>query len=256
MSESDSERTLDPTPHRRQQAREQGQVALSQELVSAALLLVGLATMTFAGRSLVDALARLLAGQLGGEASLRLDPNSVAADWNRVVGSLATVLLPVLGLMALVAIGLNLLQTRFLVLPSRVLPDFSRVNPLAGLSRMFSAASAARLMQGILKLALIGAVAWMSWNSQKDDLANLARLDLPELALYLWQFFAGACLKIATALLVLAILDYLYIRWKFERDLRMTPQEVRDEMRNLEGDSPVTRRRRQIGRTGPTARVE
>jgi len=255
MADLDSARTLDPTPHRRQQAREQGRVAQSQELVSAAMLLGGLIALIFAGGPLVEFLARLVSGQLGGRAWLTLDADFVVAQWGLLVSGLASVLLPMIGLLALIAVGLNLLQTGFLFLPSRVFPDFSRANPQNGLARMFSLSSTVRMAHGLAKAAIIGGVAWQSWYCRREELLSLSGLELPRLASFLWQISLGTCLKIGAALLVLSILDYLYQRWKFERNLRMTPQEVRDELRNLEGNPSVARRRRQVDGIAPASRV-
>jgi flagellar biosynthetic protein FlhB len=255
MADLDSTRTLAPTPYRRQQAREQGRVAQSQELVSAAMLLGGLIALIFTGGPLVEFLARLVAGQLGGRAWLTLDADFAVEQWGLLVRGLAPVLLPMIGLLALIAVGLHLLQTGFLFLPSRVFPDFSRANPRNGLSRMFSLSSTVRMTHGLAKAAIIGGIAWQSWYSRREELLSLSRLELPRLASFLWQISLETCLKIAAALLVLSILDYLYQRWKFERDLRMTPQEVRDELRNLEGNASGAWSRRQVDGIAPATRV-
>src|SRR5437016_862577 len=114
MAELSAEKTHDATPYRRQQAREQGHVAHSQELVSAALLLAGLALLIFAGGSLLEFLMRLLAGQLGGDVWLNVDVDFITAQWGMLVRGLATVLLPIVGLLLLLVVGLHLLQTGFL----------------------------------------------------------------------------------------------------------------------------------------------
>src|SRR5271166_2690750 len=97
MAETDGDKTQDATPHRRQQAREEGQVAKSQDLASAFLLLVGLAVLLWLGTPIVDMLERYAAEQLGGEAWLSTDPQFVTAHAWRLVYALAGCLLPVFG---------------------------------------------------------------------------------------------------------------------------------------------------------------
>src|SRR5580704_5992246 len=141
MAEADGDKTQDATPHRRQQAREEGQVAKSQDLASAALLLVGVAGLLWLGMPIVDTLKHYAEEQLGGEAWLSADPQFVAAHGWRVVYALGGCVLPVFGLLLLIAIGANLFQVGFIFLPEKLAPDISRLDPLQGLARLFSLAS-------------------------------------------------------------------------------------------------------------------
>ena len=104
MAETDGEKTQDATPHRRQQAREEGQVAKSQDLASAALLLVGLASLLWLGRPLIETLARYMADQLGGEPWLSADSQFFVAQEQRLVYALAVSILPIFGVLLLTAI--------------------------------------------------------------------------------------------------------------------------------------------------------
>jgi len=105
-----------------------------------------------------------------------------------------------------------------------------------------------RLAFGLFKIAVIAAVALACVRNELPTILGLAGLGLLEIAVYLGQVLLWTSLKIGLALLVLAILDYGYQYWQHEQDLRMTPQEVREEMRNLEGDPQVVARRRAVQR--------
>jgi flagellar biosynthetic protein FlhB len=216
------------------------------------LLLGGLAALVFTGGALLDYLAGFLASYLGGQAWMTWigagDDQLAASQWNALVSGLARVLLPVLGLMMLLAVAINMLQTGFLFLPHRLVPDFSRVNPLAGWGRLFSPSSAARLGFGIVKVAAIAAMAGLSLYDRREELMTLAGLDLPRIAMFAWDVCLWTSVKIGFALAGLAVLDYGVQRWKLERELRMTPQEVREEMRTLQGDPQVAARRRGLRR--------
>lgn len=248
MAEDAGEKSQDPTPHRRQQAREEGQVAQSQDLGSAALLMGGLLVLMGLGGAVVDYFARLLIAQLEGDAWVSADAQFVVEQWNTVVLGLGKVLLPVLGLLVLLGAGVHLMQIGFLLLPDKLTPDLSRINPLSGLTRLFSIASFMRLTFGIFKVAVICAVAYNVLAKRQEDVLALTRLELPQIALYAWDIVLWTSLKIGLALFILAILDYGYQRWKHEKDLRMTPQEVREEMRNQQGDPQVISRRKSVQR--------
>lgn len=248
MPDADNEKSQEPTPHRRQKAREEGSVARSHDLVSAALLLAGAGALLALGGALMHFLARYARGQLGGDAWLRADLNLITSHTYTLAGGLARTLLPILGALLATAVAVNLFQVGFLFLPQKIALDLSRVDPLAGLRRTFSLANAVRLGFGLFKVAIIVIVSAIALRNELPAVLGLADRSVPEIAAYLGQVLVWTILKIGLALLVLAILDYGFQWWRHEQDLRMTPQEVREEMRNLEGDPHIRARRRAVQR--------
>ena len=255
MAFDDDEKSLDPTPHRRKLLRERGQVAHSQDLSSAVLLLGGLGTLAFAGAGLVEFLASFLGNCLSGQSWLAwLDADSraggqlLADQWSTLGGGLARVVLPIMGFIALAAVAINLLQTGFLFRPGKIVPDLSRINPLGGLARIASVANVARAGFGLLKLTVCILVAGACLYQRHEEVMSLAALDPQQLALALWDICSSTCLKVGFALLTLAAVDYGWQRWKLEREARMTPQEARDELRALQGNPQVAGRRREVRR--------
>jgi len=248
MAETNGEKTQDATPHRRQQAREEGQVAKSQDLASAFLLLLGLAALLWLGMPIVATLTRYATEQFGGEAWLSADPQFFVAHAWHVVYALAGCLLPLFGLLLLAAVAANLFQSGFLFLPEKLAPDITRLDPLQGFARLFSLANLVRLVMGLLKMALVGGVAYISLYGQREKVLGLTGMTTPEIAAFLVQVLLWTGLKIAFALLVLAVLDYGFQWWKHERDLRMTTQEVREELKNLEANPQMVARRKQVQR--------
>ena len=146
------------------------------------------------------------------------------------------------------SIAASLFQVGFLYVPERVVPDISRIDPLKGLQRVFSLTGAMRLMFGLFKVVVIVAVAWLSLQSHWREILGIGQLEVPQIAWYMVETSLAVCLKVALALLALAVLDYAYQRWKNEQDLRMTHQEIRDEPRNYQGDPQVLARRRAVQR--------
>ncbi len=248
MAEQDGDKSQDATPHRRRQAREKGQVAHSQDLGSALVLVAATLVLMTLGGGLLHFLGTLLVQHLGGKAWIVADRDFLFAQWDRLLRDLAGSLLPILGLLMLVAVAANLLQFGFLYVPERIAPDLNRINLLAGMKRIFSLSGAVRLSFGLVKIGLVSGVAILSLYLKQEEILALTALDAGPIAIYMLDITLWTTLKIGLALLVLALLDYGYQRWKHEQDLRMTHQEVREEMKDLQGDPQVIARRRAVQR--------
>jgi flagellar biosynthesis protein FlhB len=248
MPDYAGEKTLEPTPHRRQQARREGHVAKSHELSSAGMLLAGLAVLVMLGGGLVGFIVEYCRRQLGGEPWLTANADFAVSQWNGTLWTLGRYLLPILGLICLAGVTVNVLQIGFLFLPQRLAFDFSRLDPIQGLRRIFSAAGTVHLGFGVVKLVVVFAITGAVLYQQLGAIVALCELPPPALAAQMVQILFWTLLKIGAALLVLAILDYAYQWWRHEQDLKMTPQELREELRNLEGNPQVIARRKQTRR--------
>ena len=248
MAEQAGEKSFEATPHRRQEAREKGQVAFSQDLGSAALLTLGVLLLMLFGGAVVQFCARLMQDQLGEVGELIAMHQSLVHEWLRIGMQLATVLLPILGLLMLGGVLASVFQVGFLWVPERLALDFSRLSPLAGFHRIFSLTGTARLGFGLVKVLLVTIVAATALWWRRDEVLRSGTLDIVELGRFLIDISLGTMLWAGLALVILAILDYAVQRWKYEQDLRMTHQEVREEMKNLQGDPQIVARRRAIQR--------
>ena len=248
MAEDTGEKSQDPTPHRRQKAREEGQVAKSQDLGSAVVLLGGMLILLLLGGAIVNMFGGLARRQFGGDPWLSADSEFILEQLTGILSEVAGVLLPVFGAVLAVAVLLNVLQIGFLFLPKRLAPDVSRVSPLKGLKRLFSLSSTIRLIMGIFKILLITAVAAWSLYDKREAILSMIDWAPPQIAVFIVEIMIWTAIKIAVALLVLAMLDFAYQRWKHEQDMMMTTHEVREEMRNLQGDPQVIARRRAVQR--------
>ena len=248
MPEQNGDKSQDPTPHRRQQARKEGQVAKSQDLGSALILVLGLLTLMMLSGGFLQFLDGFCKQQLNSGAWLQADQDFAILVFNDTLLELGKCLLPILGLLLLIAVAVNLAQVGFIFVPDKLAPDISRIDPLKGLRRLFSITSVMRLAFGLFKIAVIAAVAFFSLYGHRETILGLSGLEPMEIAVYLLQVLFWTSLKIGAALVVLAILDYAFQRWKYEQDLKMTPQEVREEMKNLEGNPEIVARRRMVQR--------
>jgi flagellar biosynthetic protein FlhB len=255
MADPTSDKSQPATPHRRQEARRQGHVARSADLASAGLLLAGMAILLLLGQQLVQFFFALTQEQLGGDAWLEADRGFILGRSYTVLLELGKGAAPFLGLLLAAGVLVHILQTGFLWLPEKLAPDLDRINPLAGFGRMFSVATAIRLAMGLVKMFVVSLVAGWTFYERRDEILNIAGLDLPQLASFLIYVLLWTTVKIALALLALAAADYIYQRFRHERDLAMTPQEVREETKGLQGDPQLATRRRQAHRRMAVDRV-
>jgi flagellar biosynthesis protein FlhB len=248
MAETAGEKSFEPTAHRRQEAREQGQVAFSQDLGSAVLLVAGVLLLMMFGGHFIDFTAGLMRRELEDVATLAPGQDAMLAHFYMILRGLAGVLLPLFGLVMLAAVLANLFQIGFLFLPERISPDISRLSPLAGLGRIFSLTGTMRLGFGLFKLLVISIVAGIILWGRRNDVLRAGNLDTLQFAHLLVDITLKTTLWIGVALILLALLDYTMQRWKHEQDLRMSHQEIRDEMKQQQGDPQVAARRRAIQR--------
>src|SRR5262245_52324880 len=181
MAETAGDKSFDPTPHRRQEAREKGQVVFSQDLGSAALLLLAALVLMLLGGRIVNFSANFMRSQLGDVDALALTQESFTHESYLIAISLAGVVLPMLGLMMLGGILANVAQVGLLWLPDKVAPDISRLSPLAGLQRIFSLSGTMRLGFGLFKVLVVSLVAaavlWHRW----DDVRRASRVAVGQL---------------------------------------------------------------------------
>lgn len=248
MAESAGDKSFEPTLHRRQEAREKGQVVFSQDLGSAALLMAGVLLLLLLGGRIVKFAAELLQRQLGQVPDIAPNMNSWLHQWKGIGIGLAGVMLPILGLLLLASVLASVFQIGFLFVPERISPDVTRLSPLAGWKRIFSLTGTMRLGFGLFKVLVVSAVAAAVLWHRREEVLRAASLDIPQIGQFLVDICLNTTLWIGLALLLLAILDYAAQRWKHEQDLRMTHAEVREEMKNLQGDPQIVARRRAIQR--------
>lgn len=241
------EKTEQPTPQRRQESRRMGQVAKSSDLTAALCLLGGVLTLNLLGPRILHDLVGLTSRMLGpGEQSLR--PDAMVASARVGFGTAANVLLPLVLAVAATAMVANILQVGFLASWHPVKPDFNKINPLAGLGRLFSRRNLVKMLVNIAKVALIGWVAWAIIRGRMDQIVGLVQQDF-------WTALGGAAeltfvlaIRLSLVLLVLALLDYGYTRFQHEQDMKMTRQEIREELRRMEGDPQLRARRLRVAR--------
>ncbi|MEE9211581.1 MAG: flagellar biosynthesis protein FlhB [Phycisphaeraceae bacterium] len=250
MAENEFEKTEAPTPRRRQEAREEGNVARSTDLTAACVLLGVILLLHQLGRHvLLGGLKTTVEVMLRGEHAANLTraddlgPMAAFAGWQLVV-----FVGPLLVAIAAVALLASVSQVGFLLTLKPLQPRFSKLSPIKGVKNLVGARAVMRLAMSIGKIVIIAAVSIAVIVSDIPQILLLPGMDaIPAFAAAASLVFSLA-LKLAALLLVLALLDYAFQRWQRERELKMTKQEVKEELKRMEGDPLIKHRRTRVAR--------
>ena len=240
MSQSaDQDRTERATPKREREAREKGQIARSRELATAVLVAGGALLLLSQGESLVSDAARVL------HEALQITPDDIdePADLSRALGELLRagliIAAPLLALGFFGALAGPLLLGGWNLSVEALKPQFSRLDPIAGLGRIFSTRALFDLGLGLVKVAVLGGIAATVLWSQRDTLVSLSSLDV----LSAIGALGGTVMRVfgwlALGLAVIAALDVPWQVYRHGKDLRMTKQEIKEEYKQAEGRPEV-----------------
>ncbi len=243
----DFERSEEATPKRKQEARKKGQVARSRVLIPTAALLGAVLMLPTVGSNLTEAVQRLFQGffSLAGEPR-ELSSQEVLAltlETSRIV--MPTIIF-LFGVIVLSGVGSGLAQTQFLWSTESLQPDFSRLNPLTGLRRLFGFEALGEVGKSLLGIIGLGALGGFFLYTNLPVLLSLTSLEPAEVLFFgnregLWFLKAGV-----GVMMLLALLDYMFQRWRLQKQLRMSRQEIKEEFREQEGDPHVKGRLRSL----------
>jgi flagellar biosynthetic protein FlhB len=250
-----SERTEAPTPRRRQEAREQGQVARSQEINAAVGLLIGVWLLGGPGVQLAIQLQAITLNAIE-----RLPRAQADGDWLRgeLVGDLNLLLpslLPIVFGLMLSGIVVTLIQTRMFWANKRITPDLNRLNPLNGFKRLLSMQGLVEMLKALLKLVIVGLLAFNFLRNEQAALIGLVQTDLSNAIGSFVRLASALATRIAIVYFLMAILDYAYQRHQLEKSLKMTKDEVKEDFKRMEGDPFIRGRIRQQQRRMARARM-
>jgi len=173
------------------------------------------------------------------------DGHDIGALLRRTLLNLFGVLFPILGTALLAGVAINLVQVGFLFTTKSLGMKLNRISPISGFKRMFSMNTLVDLFKSLLKLAFIGYVVYSDYKGLIDQFPGYLGQDIYTSILQYMRTAFTIALKICIAMAFVAAADFLYQWWKYEKDLRMTKQEVKDEYKNIEGDPQVKNRIRQ-----------
>lgn len=246
--ESGQERTEEPTQKRLEDARRKGQIPRSRELNTLAVLVAGVVGCGVFSRSLGEGLAKIMTANFHLTQGEALDAQVILEHSAAALFASLSILAPLLLVIVIASLAAPVMLGGWIFNLEGLVPKFDRLNPLEGFKRMFALRSLVELVKSVLKVALIALVALMVLKMFMADLEQLWGKDLkPALAdglEVLWR----ASVWLSLSLAVVAAIDVPYQLWDHRLKLRMTRQEIKDEIKESEGRPEVKAKIRQLQR--------
>ena len=242
----DQEKTEPASPKRRRDARKKGQVAHSREVPSVLILLGALGVFHFSGTWMMWQVTEFMRGffQNMGDISLQIN---TARDLLAVAGGKSfLILLPILLTVFCIGLAANVMQVGFHLSGEAIQPKLSKLNPLKGLKKFVSLKSLSEVIKSILKIMIVGGTAFLVVDAEVGNIPSLLRTSVGDLLLFIGAVAEKIAFYTCLVLILVAIADYAYQKWQFEKELRMSKQEIKDEFKQQEGDPMVRARIRRI----------
>jgi len=245
---ADEEKTEAPTPKKKKEAIEKGQVAKSQDVNSALILLSGVLLMLFLGSSMMIQMKDTMG---------MVCKNLFYADFDAdtFIGLLMDIsiknlkgVLPIMGGFMVVGAIASYSQAGIVFSRKALIPDFKRLNPIKGAQKLISKRSLIKTAMALVKLSIMCGIAYVSIRNDLEPLMELVSMRTEAIFTSASGLIFGITLKIAIILLILALLDFLYQRWQHTKDLMMTKNEVKQEAKQTDGDPLIKARIRSVQR--------
>lgn len=246
--ETGGEKTLPASPRKLERAREDGNVARSQDLSAGASLTVALVAMYLLGPDMMRGVVEMGRHFLGQAHLLTADQTPVAALAAQTVYTLARVVLPFALVMLLAGLVFSFAQVGVLFTVKPLQPKMSRINPVTGFKKFVSMRALVELIKSLAKLAIVGGIVYWTFRDRRDEIVALMALDPWPMAVAVGELVMSVWWRIALLMIVVGVADFGFQYWQRQRDLRMTVQEARQESKEMEGDPQIKRRVRQLQR--------
>ena len=245
-SPAGGERTEDPTSKRREDFRNKGQVAQSREVQTAALLTIGLLFWLMYLPVFWNSLTTMIFALWQACGEFTVTATSIISLTAFLLEKIGLMLAPLFLLVMIVSFFSGFFQFGWLLTAKPLIPDFSKLDPIAGMARFFSKRSLIELLKSLLKVILIG---WVSYSTVLDHFQEaliLVDSDIVTTLAFLGRISALIMAKICAILILLAFIDFLYVRFEMEEKMKMTKQEVKEEFKESEGDPHIKAQIRSI----------
>ena len=255
------EKTEEPTAKKLEDARKEGQVAKSKEIANAFGILALFLTLKIylgtLGLRFIELFSAVY-NQLPYVVKMYNGDLPVAALQTIVRGMMVQMIIivaPIFLVGVVVAFICDVVQVKWKPTAKPLQPKFSKLNPVKGFGRIFSANSIMELVKSILKLSVIGYMVYSYLKGKVDQIFLLYGISLKQAIGLIGEIVVDLGIRIAAVYMIIALLDFAYQKWKFKEDMKMTKQEVKDEYKNQEGDPQVKGKQKQRMREASMRRM-
>jgi flagellar biosynthetic protein FlhB len=258
--ESSAERTEEPTARRLEKAREEGQIARSVELNTAVLLVTATMFFTFSGQWMFDKLGQLFVSQLQFDRKVMDKAELLPAIFGQSIFDGYVIIFPIMITLAVLAILSTGLTGGFIFSSKLLMPNFAKLNPMSGLARIFGIKAVIELGKSILKFSIVTVILYLTVMHDMEALLNLNRMDLNVAVKQAGSMIVDACFWMSMGLVLIALLDVPLQIYQVNKKLKMTKQEVKDEMKDSEGrpeiKAQIRRRQREMANNKMMSKVK
>ncbi len=249
------EKTEPATEKKRREAIQQGNVAKSQDLASVIILLAGFLMLRFYGPELYGLCGEYMRYTMGTAIHNNLSLPETIMLFNQLIYLLIKILAPFMTAIMLSAVAANMIQTGFLFRFEPMTPNLDRLNPISGLQNVFSWKLVAELIKSILKIMVVAYIPYATLKEQMPMIIRFIQLEpMPALIILLRIIFYMA-IKIILVLLALALADWAFQKWRYEENLKMSKEEIKEEYKQREGDPRIKQKIREKQRQAANRRM-
>lgn len=228
------EKTEAPTSRRRSEARKKGQVVKSTEVNTALALLIGFWVLSASGARSGDAYTELMRYTFSHLATLEITPTSLQSGGMAVGSIMVQMLAPLVGALMVVGVTANLAQVGFLFSGQALKLDPKRIDPMSGLKRLFALRGVVELFKSLTKIMLVGIVVYTAIRDNFSALIATTHLNLDAAMASIIQVAIMVGIRVGVMMFFIAAADYIYQRYEHEKNLKMSKQEIREEMKSME----------------------
>lgn len=247
--QSGSERTEKATKKRTEKAREEGQIAKSNELNIAFSVVMLFAFLNIVWDRFIESASNMMEKYLSSgflaETSITVNKTTVMHVYQNAMTDTIKIIWPILLLAMLFGVLINVMQTGLLLTTKVLMPKLSRINPIEGFKRIFSSRSLIELFKSSIKIACLSYLVYSVYTGIIADFPAMMNMNIKETFMHIMHTALKLGIQMGAVLAVVAALDYFYQRKRHEKDLMMTKQEVKEEYKQLEGDPKIKGKIRQ-----------
>ena len=243
--DSDMEKTEDASPKRLEKAREDGDIPRSRELAACAVLFTSGMAIMMLGKPMGEALKNVLRQGLRFDQAMAFEPELLIVHLLKVIEQVMWAFLPLAVIMVAVAVAAPILVGGWVMSQKSLVPNFGKLNPIKGLSNLFSKNSLVELIKSIAKTILVASVGYTIVKKDLQPMLGLSEMPLESGIDAINDYMVTGFLTIASALVLIALIDVPYQLYQYAQKHKMTKQELKDEAKEAEGSPEVKGRIRQ-----------
>lgn len=246
MADHDSEKSEQATPKREQEARDKGQIARSNEIPAVAVLLMGTMVLYYIFPRIYSNFLDMTTGILSVSGTMELTKENIYPFGINIIKRVFFILSPFLFMVVAIGVASNVLQIGFMFSPKAMEVKLSRINPIEGLSRIFSMTIFMELVKAFVKIFIVGYTSYLLIKREFYNFPVLIESDVPYIMTYTGILVIRLFTWTGTVLAILAAIDFGFKKWRHVMSMKMTKEEVKEEFKQSEGDPNIKSRIRTL----------